>query len=410
MLSRMLFVAVLSLLFSTSFARAEVKVDPPATQYWNGQHLARVKHAPKSRSAEVLDSLRMLRKNANAALKRGPYSVVDKEIIPPSGDKHDYLSFSRYWWPNPDTADGLPYIRRDGEVNRELLANGDRVRLGEFCDDVEALALAGYLFDDPSYADHAAHLIRVWYLNPATRMNPNVNFGQGVPGRSHGRAPGIIDTRHFLRVIDSILLLENSSTLDRKEIVSLKKWFGEYLDWLLTSEIGRKERAAKNNHGSWFAAQAVGVCLFVDERETAREIIRQVKQDRIPESIRPDGSQPEELGRTKTLHYSLFNLSALATLARFSDQLGVDMWNYETQQGTGIMRALDLVTPYITQPEEWPHPEMGKFAISDRLSQTLLLMSGVYRSDKLTKALQHAETRYEGRHLAPLLFPDWKQR
>lgn len=48
---------------------------------------------------------------------------MDKTLVAASGNKHDYYSFPPYWWPNPDTQDGLPYIRKDGQTNPD--ANSD---------------------------------------------------------------------------------------------------------------------------------------------------------------------------------------------------------------------------------------------------------------------------------------------
>ncbi|WP_200791335.1 alginate lyase family protein, partial [Klebsiella variicola] len=58
-----------------------------------------------------------LQKKADLALKHPLFSVMDKTLVAASGDKHDYYSFPPYWWPNPDTKDGLPYIRKDGQTN-----------------------------------------------------------------------------------------------------------------------------------------------------------------------------------------------------------------------------------------------------------------------------------------------------
>ena len=57
---------------------------------------------------------------AGAALSAGPFSVTDKAVVPPSGDKHDDMSQAPYWWPNPATPNGLPYVQRDGERNPEI--------------------------------------------------------------------------------------------------------------------------------------------------------------------------------------------------------------------------------------------------------------------------------------------------
>ena len=287
-----------------------------------GNHLAEIKRSPESCSEPIRDSLRQLVRNADAALLRGPYSVVDKEIVPPSGDKHDYLSFSRYWWPNPDTPDGLPYVRRDGEVNRSLLARGDRNRIGVFFDDIESLSLAAFLVDEHEYAPHAIRLLRVWFINPETRMNPNLNFGQGVPGKADGRGVGIIDTRHFIRVLESVALLNEIGKLSDADRQALREWFCDYLEWLTTSDLGAQERSAKNNHGTWYAAQVAYIALFVEKPDLAREIVTEVRDKRIGESFQLDGSQQNELTRTRSLHYSLFNLSALFVVARPGRALG----------------------------------------------------------------------------------------
>ncbi|HEX9076680.1 MAG TPA: hypothetical protein VF932_12920, partial [Anaerolineae bacterium] len=46
--------------------------------------------------------LKKLKQEAEQALLRGPFSVTDKTFIPPSGDRHDYVSLARYFWPDPN--------------------------------------------------------------------------------------------------------------------------------------------------------------------------------------------------------------------------------------------------------------------------------------------------------------------
>src|ERR1051326_1091292 len=55
-------------------------------------------------------ALSKLEAEAKTALKATPLSVVNKEVTPPRGDKHDYMSQAPYWWPNPDTPNHLPYV------------------------------------------------------------------------------------------------------------------------------------------------------------------------------------------------------------------------------------------------------------------------------------------------------------
>ncbi len=198
---------------------------------------------------------------------------MDKEDVPPSGDKHDYLSYARYWWPNPNTKKGLPYVRRDGKTNEELLAKGDRVPIGKMYDDVETLALAGYLLNDERYANHAALLVRTWFLDPATRMNPHLRYGQAVPGKKEGRGAGIIDTRYFIRVLDSVALLQQTGAWSDDDQAGLVAWMREYLVWLQQDPMGQDEASERNNHGTWYDAQVAAIAMFVGERELARQIV-----------------------------------------------------------------------------------------------------------------------------------------
>jgi hypothetical protein len=81
---------------------------------------------------------------------------MDKKLIADSGDKHDYMSIAPYFWPDPAKPDGLPYIRRDGEVNPERHnRNTDAAAFSATFGNVQTLALAYYFTDKPEYPAHA---------------------------------------------------------------------------------------------------------------------------------------------------------------------------------------------------------------------------------------------------------------
>jgi hypothetical protein len=384
---------------------ADSNATTPHTVCWDGAHLATIRAGRMNSDPRYTEVLERLRKNAEISRKRGPYSVMDKDDVPPSGDKHDYLSYARYWWPNPDTKDGLPYIRRDGRTNEVLLAKGDREPIGKLYDDVETLALAGYLFNEPLYSDHAALLMRNWFLNPATRMNPHLRYGQAVPGRNDGRGSGIIDTRHFIRVLDSVALLSQTDAWSDEDQAALVAWMKDYLQWLQTDPMGKDEASEENNHGTWYDAQVAAIAMFVGEREFARQVVERAKTKRIGSCIEPDGSQPEELRRTKGLHYSVFNLSAMSVLARIGEPLGIDLWNYETGDGRSLRRGLDFVMPYLIGEKKWPHEQIEEMEVSPSDMGLFYLAAARYGEPKYRSALDEDSRRPNKFEYVRLQFP-----
>ena len=332
--------------------------------------------------ATLRPAMEALRRDANLALKAGPFSVTQKERMPPGGDKHDYLSLAPYWWPDPKGKDGLPYIRRDGETNPDNKRGTDAPVIVEMATAVETLAIAYYFTGEDRYAERAALLIRAWFLDPSTMMNPNFRYAQAVPGHNDGRGAGLIESRHFIKVVDAVGLLGGSRAWTEKDERALAAWFREFVNWMQTSPNGKDEARAKNNHGSWYAAQLACYALFIGDRDLARKTA-EAARDRIAWQIEPDGKQPQELQRTRALGYSAFNLVALMTLAEAGKQAGVDLYGYQTKDGRDIRRALDYITPYADAAREWPHQQINEMENARRdLAYLLRRASIAFREAK----------------------------
>lgn len=302
---------------------------------------------------------KVLLARADKALSGPVYSVTDKSRTPPSGSKHDYISMGPYWWPDPSKPNGEPYIRRDGEVNPERNTNAfDAGRMSEFGDAVEALSLAYYFTGETKYATKAAQLIRVWFLDPATRMNPAMTYAQGVPGRTLGRAEGVLDTYRLLRVIESIGVLAPAKVLTAAEQKGLETWFGDYAQWMQTAPTGKEERAAENNHGVWYDYQLATFALFARKPDLARSVIAAAGKERLDPQVDADGKMPKELARTRGLHYSYFTLEPFVGMAELGPCVGVDLWGYKGPKGQGIRVAFDYLGQFVGNEKAFPYKDL----------------------------------------------------
>ncbi|HTF72598.1 MAG TPA: alginate lyase family protein [Edaphobacter sp.] len=332
---------------------------------------------------------------ADRAMHEGPFSVVQKGITPPSGDKHDYMSQAPYFWADPSKANGLPYIRRDGQRNPELKKISDHDQFGKMGDNARVLALEYYLTGRQEYADRAELLLRTWFLDPATKMNPNLEFGQGIPGINTGRGIGIIESRSLLGACEAVGLLAGSNTWTVSDEQGIKMWMAAYLSWMRNSQKGKDEDAAKNNHGTWYDLQVTELALFLGDRKLAVDTLERVKTRRITQ-IDPNGRQPLETARTNGWGYSNGNLDGLTQLATLGERVGVDLWNYKTPDGRSIRGAIDFLLPYAVTGKKWEYQQIGGFKASD-LEHTLERAAVAYHDPKYAAAAKQIR---DGKDLA----------
>jgi hypothetical protein len=349
--------------------------------------LARAKAEFQATNSMLKPAFDRLLDEANQALNAKPQSVMDKHRVPPSGDKHDYVSQAPYFWPETNGDGVVSYVRHDGERNPDSNVDSDAGRLASVCSNATTLALAFYFTGEEKYAAKATQLIGAFFLNPETKMNPNLNFGQGIPGEVDGRPFGLISARGFVDLMDALSLLENSKSWTADDQKQMRAWLEDYFHWLTTSKLGKDELAAKNNHGSWCNDQAAAIALFLDETNYARELILQTT-NRITHQIQPDGHEPLELERTKSFGYSSFNLRALMDMASIAQNQGIDLWHFRGTNGGSIYRAIWFMAPYANVTNKWPFQQIHGYG-HEGLADIILRAAPHYHPEThLADALQ----------------------
>jgi hypothetical protein len=309
--------------------------------------------------------LRIMSK-ADSALQKGPYSVTfNKSKLPPSKDVHDYLSQAPYWWPDSSKANGEPYIRRDGRRNPEIYKLHDRSQLGDFTSTVEDLAMGYYLSGNEHYASRANQLLKIFFIDKKTKMNPNLTYAQYIPGLNDGRGIGIIETRGMVDIPEAIALLSDSQSLQPEVIKGVKVWFADYLNWLQTSINGKNELREKNNHGTNYDLQVVDFALFTGNPALAKKVVQTITIPRLQVQFDADGRQPLETLRTNSWDYVNMNLSTWIKLAQLSDHLGINLWKQTNEKGSGIETAVKWMLPFVKQQKKWPYEQLNKTAYDE---------------------------------------------
>ena len=393
MIKKNKYVALVLTVFSISGVLAQdlkdVQSNFPKTLVLEGAVLEHNYQLITANDIDKTKALKTLLNKADKLLKEAKlYSVMDKKQVPASGDKHDYMSTGPYWWPDPTKPDGLPYIKKDGLRNPTYYDISDSQEMDRVEGDAEILALAYYFTKEASYAKLASKIIQTWFLNPETRQNPNLNFGQAIPGKNTGRGIGIIETRGLYQVIDAAILLQESGSWTKADHQALQKWFSDYLIWLRESPIGKDEADEHNNHGTHYSVQVIDYALFTGQADIALAEIKTFK-NRMESQLKPDGSQPFELARTKSWDYVNMNLNGYFIVARLAENNAVNLWQYETKEGKSIQKCLDWMMPFLKNEKKWDHEQIKNIGYAETV-RILKIASRKYSNpsyDALAKAI-----------------------
>ena len=318
--------------------------------------------------ARILDA-------AQRYLAEEPVTVTAAHSKRSQGGPHDYFSEGDYWWPDPKNPGG-PYIRRDGFSNPDNF-NDNREALIRLSVMTPALAAAWRLTKDKRYSAHFLQHLRAWFVDPATKMNPNLEYAQAIFGVSKGRGIGIIDTLHLVEVVRALRVLEAAGGISATDVESIRAWFAAYVDWMAVSQNGKEEEAAKNNHGTCWVLQAAEFSQFAHRPDLTALCRDRFKTAIVPDQIANDGSLPLELARTKPYSYSLFDTDVLSGICQSLSTRADDLWQFKGPNGKGVADAVAFVFPYIADKSKWPFAKDVEYFDDLPARRPSLLFAGV---------------------------------
>lgn len=333
----------------------------------DGKRLLAAKAALAIGEPTVTQALGYILEDADGWLEVGPWSVTSKNATGPSGDIHDFVSQMPYFWPSEGSPDGCPYVIRDGEYNPEAQQySTDDDGMKQAFESSYALSLAWYYTGEEKYSKHASLILKTWFLDEKTKMDPNMNYGSLLPCVEPEDNPyiftGLISASSRITfVLEAARLLEVTEApgWTHNDTTELQKWCSDLLRWLTTTEQGKITLGGFNNHGVYAHLAGIALGLYAGNKGMTYELLNNVTL-RIDDGIAANGSQPHELVRTQPFHYSMFTLVGFTHIISLAERLcsGPDLWNYIGPDGQSIQKAIEfLIPPALNGKDAWPYED-----------------------------------------------------
>lgn len=359
---------IVLLVFTGALASAKAQILP-----LDKQRLSALKEAYQQGNDRAVKAVKAYEVTA-VKLMKDKAPTVKSKILPPSNDVRDYISLSRYWWPDSTKKDGLPYVRHDGKVNPEIDSYMSEKAMVRMANAVDCLSLLYFVTGKSVYAEHCARYLRAWFTDSITGMNPNMVYSQIIPGRTKLRGTGILDARHACRALCMSTLIKEYVGWTEQDQAQLTEWGKAFLYWLEHSTQGQMERRAKNNHGLWFDVTHMELLAFLGYENRIREVLRDDFMQKLNTQIAEDGSLPQELARTLSLHYSTFVCEAALQASFIAAGIGENLWTMKTTSQRSLADVVAFLFPYYKAPEKWSHKQIRKF--DNRRATPVLLEAG----------------------------------
>ena len=236
---------------------------------------------------------------------------------------------------------------------------------------------------DDKYAQAALAPLRAWFITPATRMTPNLNFAQTLPDPSQpptGTPEGLIQAVFLAELAQSLPFLFASQIFTDEDITALKLWFSAYLTWLTEPgdsgpRIAALARDLHNHHGSSWLLQTVSFARLTANDQLLSDCRHRFKTSTIRAQIVMQGYFPAELHSPNPYRDSLLNLDLLTGACELMSTPFETLWDFELQDGPGMRATIAYFFPFILKRSSWPFPADNRYFADLPLRRPALLFA-----------------------------------
>jgi hypothetical protein len=338
--------------------------------------------SPTHPNVAAIDHDRILA--AAAPLLTQALTPITSLVAPRSpGTPHEFYSEPEDFFPVP-ASPAAPWTQHRTSPTNPNAFTAHREAVYKLGVTVATLTAAFVLTTERRYASKAAEHLLAWFVDPATRMTPSLQFGQHIPGTPGLRFEGIVETVPLAEVAHSLRFLAISDALAPEALKAVRGWFSEYLQWMNDSRTGGLARDAKDHHGSsWLfqcAAYADAIATgFTSDDAGLAALRHRFRTATLRAQINALGNFPHEVSTATPYRDSLFNLDLLALACDLLSTRFEDAWQFELQDGPGMRSAIAYHYPYILNRSAWPYPaDAAHFADLPGRRVSLLLAARVY--------------------------------
>ncbi|HXF09930.1 MAG TPA: alginate lyase family protein [Desulfuromonadaceae bacterium] len=315
---------------------------------------------------------------AGAAMVLEPVTITKFRARLSEGTPNDFYSTGDTWWPDPNSPDGLPYFQRPNHINPNNF-NEHRKLVLQIRDNVAALAAAYKITGNNRYAATAAIWVRTFFVDPATRMNPNLRYAQSVPGVTSGRIYGVDDVLPLVEIPNAVKVLERSPAFPPDVSKAFKKWSADYVDWLTSSTNGDQMAEAGDEHSVVYWLHIAAFANYLDDDERLSMCRNRFKYFMLPNQLNSDGSFNRS-SRVKTYSDLLSQTDNLVAICQILSTSDDNLWQFTTPNGRTIRQTVDYIYPYLEDRSKWPSKHKNDSLVPRESNQLFAALA--YRDSK----------------------------